>query len=331
VSASPDDVLSDIALAQMLSNTAYFDIRMSRIQDGIAKLQQSIPLLIRRKEDALLADACWHLGTGYTSEGNYHEATRALRESIVLNRRLNRRWQEAMAGLTLGLVMTQLGSHMEAHRQLVEVLRMGRELEDARIIILAISSLCQVKLLIGYPEETLALLEEGYQIAQDAGDYYGMTLALSSMAMATQSLRDYPAAEEMYHESIELYRRIGDLWGLSRALVQHEAFSLDIDEPVQAQASFIEALEKAHRVGASPITLDALVGISKVKAKAGDLYYAHQILKLVLAHPATSQQTREIASQLIAGIDPNLPERVITAEQPMPLSLESTIADLLVR
>jgi predicted ATPase/DNA-binding XRE family transcriptional regulator len=325
------DVLTDIALAQMLSDTAYFNIRLSRIREGIAKLQRSIPLLVRHHEDALLADAYWYLASGHTSEGNYQEATRGLRESIVLNRRLGRRWQEAMAGLTLGQVMTRLGSHLEAHRQLVEVLRMGRELEDTRIIVLAISSLCQVKLLIGYPDEALELLEEGCQMAEEAGDYYGMTLTLSHMALASQTLKDYPAAQELYQDSIDLYRKIGDHWGLSGALVQYGEFCLEIDKPDRAQVSFIEALEKSNRAGASPITLDALAGIAKVKAESGDIEYASQLLKLVLAHPATSQPTRERASLLISELDSQLPEEFAPSDLPLPMTLESVVAELLVR
>lgn len=206
-----DPDIYEVALAQMLSGSAYFDIRMSRIHDGIAKLQECIPLLIKHHEEALLADAYWRLATGFTSEGNYQEATRAVRESIVLNRRLGRQWQEAMALLTLGLVMTHLGNHMGAHRQLEEVLRMSRELEDTRLIILAISTLCQVKLRIGLPEEAIALLEEGYQIAMSAGDHYGITLILSSMANAAQSVEDFQPAKDLYQKSIERYRSIGDV------------------------------------------------------------------------------------------------------------------------
>jgi len=326
--AQTDCTAYEIALGDVLSRSAYFTLRIGRIQEGIAKLQAGTELLEKQNNPALLADLSWYKIYACAVAGSFAEAIEAARAARELNRRLGNKWQESMSLMICGHALSELGELDEARQVLTEGLSLARGIGDSRLIILGIGTLSRVDIESGDPKSALTLLEEGQQIAAETGDYFAITLALHRMAIATQAIQDYSNARHLFLKSIEFYRKISDYWGLSRCLTRYGQFLLEIGAVEESGEPLLEALGIANAAGATPVMVESLINLAMLKNRLGDAGYAIQILDLLIEYPNTSQPILERASAQKAEVLADLPDDA-QSRPTAPAILEDVIADLL--
>jgi len=76
-----------------------------------------------------------------------------------------------------------------------------------------------------------------------------------------------------------------------------EAFSAQGDE-VEAARVWREALSFATDIHGTPVALEALAGFASLRAKQGERKNALELLLVVLTHPASDQETKDLATWL---------------------------------
>ncbi|MCA9972969.1 MAG: tetratricopeptide repeat protein, partial [Anaerolineales bacterium] len=162
-------------------------------------------------------------------------------------------------------------------------------------------------------------------VAQAAGDYataqahylacsavfkkhnhvHGAATTLSNAGKLAIRLGDYAQAEALLAESLALKRELQDTRGAAVALSGLGEVSLASGALDDARAHMLEALRLADEAGDTKLVLEVLGGLGALAARQGEDETAVRRLQFVLGHPATSQEVREQAEQVLARLRPS--------------------------
>ena len=71
----------------------------------------------------------------------------------------------------------------------------------------------------------------------------------------------------------------------------------------------------ANETHATPVALEALVGLASLQSKDGDREHALELVLTVLNHSASVQETRNRAAHLNSGLEAQLTSRQVEAAQ----------------
>jgi tetratricopeptide (TPR) repeat protein len=232
-----------------------------------------------------------YLGIVCRDLGKFTEANEVLRDSLEKAEEYGDPWCQSMAGQFLGIIALEMGDYDLAHRYLMEALTLGREMGDPMLIAHALSFVSLTIQNVGETAEAEKFLQESLALTQKIGYRWGVGNALDGLGVLAQEANPHEA-RKLFAAGSDIYREIGDLRSLARALC-HEGFaSLALDDIPDAQKSFTEALILARKCDYIPYALDALTGVAVLQAKQGEIEQALELLFIVLAHPASVQDTR---------------------------------------
>jgi hypothetical protein len=147
---------------------------------------------------------------------------------------------------------------------------------------------------------------------------------------------EWAEAKRLYNEGLAISKELGDQWNIALSLNHLGQITHALGELQEAKQYFLTALKTAMEAQAAPITLDALVGLvillvkeqaDTAQSKLANKEQAMEWLALVLNHPASRQDTKNRASQLLA----ELPSSIIATAQERGQSrkLEEVVAEIL--
>lgn len=251
--------------------------------------------------DALRVQGVLHLMTGDLAAGRAN-----LEESLAIKRGLGDDWEVAIGLTYLGRAIQVQGNHEQAYNLIAEaaaiVRRHGDRLSTAR----ALGFLSASALALGRPDQARRLAEESLTISREIGDHWSVANGLNELGLIAQAQADAAGAVPLFEESLPLYRQIGDHWSMARTL-NHlaEAFH-GLGQPVEARRAFLAALQTALEARATPIALDALLGLAALHAQEQQPELALELLLHTLRHPALRQETRGRAEELRATLEAQL-------------------------
>lgn len=233
----------------------------------------------------------------------------------------------------IGIMEYELGNYAEADRWLTDGLDHCRTLGDARMVSLTIGYKTRNARVLGRAGEMEALLRESLERATELNDRNAMGASLEQLAQVAQAKGDWVQARRLSLESIATYRESCDDWCLGRVLNQTGNFALAWDDLQQAQARFQEALQIGMRANATPLALDALIGIGFLSAKNGKDALALEAATLVMEHSGVSHEIKSRAEQLYEALRTRVPSGSAmpspTTELNHPRPLEELVHDLL--
>src|SRR5512136_2049491 len=191
----------------------------------------------------------------------------------------------------IGIIAFDEEEYDLARNYLTEALASARGMGDPTLIAHILGYLGQTMLALGRPTEAEEFLRESLALTQEIGYRHGIGNALDGLGLIAQ-VTSPQEARVLFSASCDVYREINDLQSLSRVLGHQGHNALALGDVVGAQNSFIAILRLSHEGGYVPYLLDALVGIATLQAKRGDIEQALELLFIVLAHPASVQDTR---------------------------------------
>jgi hypothetical protein len=92
-----------------------------------------------------------------------------------------------------------------------------------------------------------------------------------------------------------------------------------------------QSLSESKAIGVAPLTLDALVGVARLRAETDQGDSAAELLGVVLNHPSAEVDSTQLAETVLAGLRDALPaEQIETAmERGKALDLDAVVAALL--
>jgi hypothetical protein len=86
----------------------------------------------------------------------------------------------------------------------------------------------------------------------------------------------------------------------------------------EAGEIFLKSLRLSMQAKAVPIALDSMLGLAQIMAKDGEIGTALQISDCVLNHPASAQDTKDSAAQLVIGLKAEAEARSVKNNQSKP-------------
>jgi tetratricopeptide (TPR) repeat protein len=310
------------------------------------------------------------LGEAHHQLGEFAAACLALEQSLALMRDLGDHDGMTDALNLLGRVATDMGAYTEARRNLEAALALARDLGDRARTARALSNLGNIAMREALYVESERYYQESLALFTAVGDWPGTAQVLNGMGNGAVDRRMYDVARYCYQESLAIRTAIGDRWGVASCLsnlgwvahlqgdlagararyeeslvivraigdrrgtaivLNNLGFTLcELHDDDVAAECFDQALRIATEIGAAPLALELLVGLARLRARAGQPEPAAELLGLALRHPASNSdvkiQVELFLGQLADVLAPELLEAAIVRGGE--LELEAVVAEI---
>ncbi len=279
-------------------------VRSGQVAQGRSLLQTNLQNTRSQADPQGLADNLAFLGLADYLTGNYDEADTHLCEALELSRSIEYGWIVCFSQMILGVVAQVKGDFQKAEASFREGLALGRSIGSPRNIgsfLIMYSALLRT---LNRYQEAAGMLHECLEIGRTENDQWLVAISLQHLSALAKHRGeiDYPDAMEMVEESIALFREVGDRWGLALSLVQAGEIQMSAGQYAEARQYYLEAIQKSVEARVIPVMLDALLGFASSLAAGGSYENAYQVVLAVLLQMGISQETRERAVDLRAGL-----------------------------
>jgi predicted ATPase/DNA-binding SARP family transcriptional activator len=251
------------------------------------------------------------LGRVARTLGDYVDAKDLCLESLAIRRELDDQWGVAACLDSLGAVLCGLGEYKGAKETCLESLEIKKSLEDQRGIATSLNNLGHVNFQLGDFGQARSYCEEALAIRRDLGDRRGMAASLNTLGNIAIMIKAYPAAKHYCMESLAIRRELGDRRGIAAALNTLGLIAWELEGYQDAGRYFREALAEAVKIGALPMCLEILVGLTRSLVKDEQFELASELLALITIHPASSMDSKAMASALLNEVLEARPSDVI--------------------
>jgi DNA-binding SARP family transcriptional activator/predicted ATPase len=292
-------------------------------------------LALARQADApqVVITALSTLAQVACEQGTYDTAQRYSDEMLMLARRQGDRACEAAALSMLGSIAWRWGDVEQAGQCIWESLAIYRELGHRHRLPRLLNVLGIVAIVQGDYGQAERHWEEGLRMVQGVDDRQAMADTLNNLGYVNHHhLGNLEKAEQYYKESLSIAREIGHRQGATSTLSNLGHLHVLLGEHALAWKFLCEALSESTAIGAVPLALDALVGVARLRAAAGEAGLAAEMLGLALNHPAVEVDSAREGETILAGLRGALPAEQFEAalERGKGMDLETIVAELLI-
>lgn len=323
--SSPDPLLRSLALVR----SGRLLYRLGRPGEARRYLEQALEQGDGHIDEYERAFALNNLGLTRMGMGDFAEARQLFQESLALRRQQRRPWGTANSLYNLGILAWMSGEHETAKAHFQEALGLYRFLGDLRGMSLALTGLGQAWTSLGQYPVAREMLRQSLSYGEQLGDHFAMAGALLGLGMVAGIERNneeclnrlqasleaaLEAADKasigrallglgrlalregsperaikLARQALERFQEIRYRWGEALAYTHLGRTYLAIGEAPDARAYYRLALEEALGMGAIPLALRALAGMSPLLESG----LASSVRALVISHPATDAWVRE--------------------------------------
>jgi predicted ATPase/DNA-binding SARP family transcriptional activator len=296
-------------LGLLLSRQSWFCWRLGSFSEAREMLRGALTLL-RHAGPGYRSEAgfcIWQLGVVAWYLGEYVEAKTYFQEGLAIGREIND-WMLVLSSLHhLGLVAQAQGSYPEARQLLQESYEISREFDQMLGMEKALICWGYLVCLLKEYSQAGQFLREGLRLTRELKDMFGVGLGLCRLGNLMYEMQQYGEAKQLYQESLATYDAIGDKWGIALSLTHLGYATCALSEYQEAERHLHRALTLAMEIGVMPVALAALVGIANLLLTRGEQKRTLELLAVVLGHPASEQETKDRAEQLLSELEDHLP------------------------
>lgn len=329
--------VQDVTTAPWRRLLGRLQARMGFFAQRLAKYASAKQLLQRTRDDLqalndqVATSYCLNcLGEIARIEGDYAEAEHCLTESIALCRMHGDPQLLSRAFNLLGIVHGVRGRHEEAQQLFCDSLALCEAGEEQLGIAKALNNLGIMAYFAGDYSAAHSFYQRSLAINQDLGHQYDTALALSNLGLVAQKQAHYTDAVDLFAESIAIQRKIGYELGVGLSLRNLCTTLLELQQLDEAAAHLQEVLLLAHKIRNLPLGLAGLVGLAQLYGLRGDWATAIRLATFVQQHPATEEEIRLRATDLIGAAQTHLPaEQRATSAGPSDHDLWELVVEVL--
>jgi tetratricopeptide (TPR) repeat protein len=287
-----------VVLGHLLECAGHFRMRYGQLKTARVLLERGVKLLRPLDAPVALSDALLNLGVLLHLMGEYHAGQQHMQESLDLRRTLGDRWGSAACLFMLGRVTHWRGAHTESYRLLSEALAYVRAIGDPYAIASVLSSLSAAAYAQHMYAEARHHARESLAVSQPIDYHWAMAEALDTLGLVAHAQGAHAEARQRLRDSIAHFQEIGERWSLGRVLTHLGEVCFAQQAHLEARQHFRAALEMARDVRAIPVALDALVGLARLLAHAGERELPCEAVAQILSHPASTAEARWQARRL---------------------------------
>lgn len=317
-------------LGRLQARMGFFAQRLAKYASAKQLLQRTLDDL-QALNDQVATSYCLNcLGEIARIEGDYAEAEHCLTESIALCRTHGDPQLLSRAFNLLGIVHGVRGRHAEAQQLFCDSLALCEAGEEQLGIAKALNNLGIMAYFAGDYSAAHSFYQRSLAINQDLGHQYDTALALSNLGLVAQKQAHYTDAVDLFAESIAIQRKIGYELGVGLSLRNLCTTLLELQQLDEAAAHLQEVLLLAHKIRNLPLGLAGLVGLAQLYGLHGDWVMAIRLATFVQQHPATEEEIRLRATDLLAAAQAQLPaEQRATFASPSDPDLWELVVEVL--
>jgi predicted ATPase/DNA-binding SARP family transcriptional activator len=293
--------IDDLLIARIDARQGGLCYRLGRNEQALQLLQAALAVFRARGADAEIAFCLTCLGDVDRIKGQYRQARALLEESLAICARIDDRRTAARVYTNLGIVAGASGEYREAQGLFQESLAIFQTFGDRWGEAKALINLGIIAYYLREYAEAQRLLHASLTTARAIDNRYGVAVALNNLGIVSYEQGQYDEAQRLHQESCAIFEQIGYRLGAGLTLNDLGHVAHAQGEQAAAHAYFEAALRTAVAIEATPLALDALVGIAML-LKASDPARARDLLGLAGRHPASGQETRDRAAALLAEL-----------------------------
>jgi tetratricopeptide (TPR) repeat protein len=329
--AGSQDVLKMKALGLALAQQGMLYFRKGHFAMARKIYQESIDILRKIGEQALLTDSLVNLGIILHLDGEYDLAYQMMNEGLASAQTGNDRWFAAYARYNLGYIDSLLGRSLEGYEQMIAGLDEWREIGDPHSIALGLNHLVSTLIRLGRCEEARFYMQESIVLCEASKNRWGLGTAYRNDGLATMAQGDFVQAAVLFRKSLEIFNGFTTGWDIARSLAYLGDATLQADDLPKAKEIYLDALRTSLDANAIPITLDCLLGLAQLFVRTGDLFTGLELSKFVLNNPAGPRETKERAGRWLMQIDALIKIQNASFQDSWPetITLEELVNDLL--
>ena len=307
------DEVHQVVLHVMLAHCGFFQFRLGKAEEAYNILSPSAAFLRVSAKPIAAVYPHFYLGIDCWILGKFSEANENLQTSRKLAREYGEHWLEAMDSEFLGRVAMEQGNYPQARQYLSEALAMLRQLGDPSMTAHTLSYLGRTMQSLGEYREAERLLRESLELSRENAYRFATALALDGLGRVAYAEGRYGEAQPFFLESTSLFRDMGDTHRLSRTLIHRGLNSMALGDTVGAQDDLRAALNMAYEGGFTPAVLHALTGLAALEAQQKASQETLGMVFYILQQPASTQETKNLATPLQIDLEAKLPQGEIEA------------------
>lgn len=260
--------------------------------------KESIAILRPTGDQALLADALIFLGTITHLNGEYALSRDLIKEGLECAQASNDQWFEAYAIYNLGYINSLMGDYQKGYEQMLVGLDMWRVIGDLHYIALGLNFLVPTIIKLGHYEEAKTFMRDSITLCEKAKNRWGMGTAYRYLGSAYLAESQYIEAQAHFRKSLEVFGEYTEGWDIALSLYYLGEASMLEGNLTEARKDYLKALRISFDTHSIPITIDSLLGLANLYAKAGEPEPALELSYYILDHPSSTQEAKDRAIRL---------------------------------
>jgi len=282
---------------------------------AIGPLQESLTIFNQIGEPWESGTAMSLLGEANLLVGRYVEAQPLLEESVRFLTEMGNQVHTPYTMSALGHIAQVQGRLVQAETIYRKCLETRKEIADRTGMAFSLCDLGEVARLGGAYTQAEGYYQQSLSISKGLGFRAIGAEALRGLGNLAERRRDYGVARQFFQESLSIYSMSGLYAHSPSALTGLGWAALGLAEYEEARQYFYQALRLETKTQRQPIILDALAGLAHYLAEKGEPEHALELLALISHHPASTQETRDRAATLDAGLAAQMVTEVVAAAQ----------------
>lgn len=291
----------EFALANVLIQRAWFQIRLGAIDDAEASARRAGEIMSRLGMEPVPGFASDHrlpIGIIATIRGNFAEAAQLGEESRRIAERQGDQGNQSLALYLLGRAAFLQGEIEKAHGFAADALEINDAVGDRWMRAYLLQELGNVERARGNMVAARGHYEASYALREEFGDPEGMAVALSFLGAVALEQGSATEAASYYDRARAIYREIRDKGGLATSLAGAARAAAAAGEPDHARDHIREGLRFAAEINHVPQVIALLGSLGEIELGEGDEEKAFPLLGIALHHPASDYETRARVEEL---------------------------------
>jgi predicted ATPase len=317
--------------AMLLVNLGNLYNRLGDYLLATQHLEQGLALARQTNDPQTEIAALNRLAQVASERGTYDTAQSYLDEVLVLAREQDDLTCVASTLSMLSTIAWKWGDIKQAEKCCHQSLAIYRELANRRKISQMLNILGILATLQSNYDQAEQYYQQGLRMAKEIDDRQIVADLLNNLGYLNHhSIQNLEKANRYYQESLLIARNIDHRSGATSTLINLGQLHILLGELQVAWKYLLEALTESIAIGATPLTLDALVGVAQQQTAIGQYVSAAELLGFTQSHPALEIDSSQVAELVLDRLRNVLPIEHLEAamERGRMLEIGTIVAEL---
>jgi tetratricopeptide (TPR) repeat protein len=302
-------------LGHTLTHQGMLYFRRGLFDQAQARMEESLTILRSLGRPDLMTDVLVYLGIILHLNGAIERSRVLMEEGLSCAQASGDDWFLAYAIFNLGYLHSLIGSYEEGYRQMLKGMAIWRRLGDPHSISLGLNHLASTLVELGRYTEAETGLQESLRLCSESGNRWGMGTARRYLGMVKMAQGRLEEAKSLFRTSIETFGEYFIGWDIAKSWVYLGEATFRSEDFVEARRVYLESLRLSKEANASPLMLDALIGLAQLSMQAREYEQAFHISQLVVNQSAATQKTKDWADRIIQSACQCLDEKQVQAKR----------------